>query len=34
MGSTKFKGGSITKVLQVKLIETTPNQRLQVFSKD
>ena len=34
MGSTKFKGGSITKVLQVKLFETTPNQRLQVFSKE
>jgi hypothetical protein len=34
MGSTMFEGGSITKVLQVKLLETTPNQSLQILTKE
>ena len=33
-GQLSFKGGSITKVLQVKWLETTPNQRLQLLTKE
>jgi hypothetical protein len=28
MGSTKFKGGSITKVLQLKQVETIPKPKI------
>jgi hypothetical protein len=34
MGSTKFEGGLLQKCLQLKVQKTTPNQRLELLTKE